>query len=161
MPNVKPVPSHMHTINVYLTVKNAAQAIEWYKKAFGAVEGDRCMGPDGKSVMHCELRVGDSTFMLSDEFPEMGCKSPQTLGGTPMATFCYFENADKVFEQVVKEGAKVTMPIADMFWGDRYGQVVDPYGHKWGIATHKEDLTPEQLKERSAKAMKEMAGACS
>ncbi|HEY9789103.1 MAG TPA: VOC family protein [Candidatus Obscuribacterales bacterium] len=158
MPNVKPVPDHMHTINVYLTVKNAPEAIEWYKKAFNATEHHRSLGPDGKSVMHCELRVGDSTFMLSDEFPEMSCKSPQTLGGTPMAMFMYVDNVDQVFENVTKAGAKVTMPLGDMFWGDRYGQVVDPYGHKWGIATHKEDLTPEQVKQRQEQFMKQTAG---
>lgn len=115
-------------------------------------------GPGGK-IMHAELRIGDSTLMVSDEMPDMKCVSAQTLGGTPVSIFMYVENVDKTFEQAVKAGAQVTMPVADMFWGDRYGHFTDPFGNKWGVATHKEDLTPEQIKQRSEEFFKQAAGA--
>ncbi len=146
---VKAIPDGFHSLQAYLTVKGAAQAIEFYKKAFGAKELYRMPGPGG-SVMHCEMQVGDSRFMLSDEFPEMGPRrSPQTLKATCFQLFMYVPDVDATFKQAVASGAKAVMPVADMFWGDRYGTLTDPFGHEWGIATHKEDLTPEQVKQRA------------
>jgi PhnB protein len=159
MPNVKPVPDGYHTINVTLSIKNAVEAIEWYKKAFGAQETMRAVGPDGKSIMHAEMKLGDCTFMLNDEFPEMKCFSPQTIGGTPVAMWLYVENVDQMFESATRAGAKTLQPVTDMFWGDRFGQVEDPYGHRWSIATHKEDVPPEEMKKRQEQFMKQMAGA--
>lgn len=149
----KPIPDGFHTLTPHLAVKNAAAAIDFYKKAFGAEEVMRMPGPDGKSVMHAELQIGSSRLMLNDEFPEHGVVSPQALGNTPATMHLYVENADAVFKQAVDAGATAAMPVQDMFWGDRYGMVVDPYGHKWAIATHTEDLTPDQIGERAAKSM--------
>jgi PhnB protein len=159
MSNVKPVPDHFHTLNVILTCKNAAQAIEWYKKALNAQEVNRSVTPDGKTIMHCELRIGDSSFMLNDEIPDMGCLSPETLKGSPVSIWMYCDNVDQVFASAIKNGAKAKMEVSDQFWGDRFGAFVDPYGHNWSIATRKEDLSPQEKKERSDKFMKEMAGA--
>jgi PhnB protein len=143
----------------YLVVKDAAKAIEFYTKALGATEICRMPGPGGK-IMHAELRVGDSVFMLADEFPEMKCMSPVALNGSPVTIMMYVQDVDKAFDQAVKAGATVTMPVADMFWGDRYGNFSDPFGHRWALATHKEDLTPEQMMQRQKEFMeKQMAGA--
>ena len=130
-----------------LVVPKAADAIEFYKQAFGATEIERMPAPDGK-IMHATLALGDSKLMLSDEFPEMGAKSAVTLGGSPVAVHYYTTDADAAFKKVTAAGAKPIMPIADMFWGDRYGAAVDPAGIMWGVATHKEDLSPEQMAER-------------
>ena len=146
------------TVSPYMIVKNASAAIEYYKKAFDAQEKDRMAGPDGK-IMHCELKIGETVIMIADEFPERGCVSPQTLKGTPITLFMYVPDVDKTFERATAAGAKVEMPVADMFWGDRYGTVVDPFGHKWSIATHKEDVSPEEMKKRSEAFHKQMAGA--
>lgn len=140
----KPVPEGYHTVSPYLAIRDAAKAIEFYKQAFGAQERYRMPGPDGK-LMHAELQIGDSTVMLSDEFPEMGAVSPQSLNGTTVGIFLCVEDVDAVFKKAVGSGAKVLMPVADMFWGDRFGKVADPFGHQWQIATHKEDLTPEEM----------------
>ena len=149
MANVKPVPDGYHTLTPGFTVKNAAAAIEFYKKAFGAEEIFRMNSPDGK-VAHAEIRIGDSIFMLNDEFDMPGCaRSPQSLGGTTFGLFIYTTEVDAAFERAVKAGAEVRMPVQDMFWGDRYGQLADPFGHIWSIATHKEDLTPQQIEERA------------
>ena len=145
-----PIPEGFRTITPHLTVRDAAGAIEFYKKAFGAEETVRMPSPDGK-VMHSELRIGDSIFMLNEEFPEMGSKGPQSLGGTPVTVHIYVENADAAFDRATKAGAKVTMPLDNQFWGDRYGQLEDPYGHRWSIATHIEDPTPEEVMERAKK----------
>jgi PhnB protein len=150
---VKPIPDGYHTVTPYLTIKDAARAIEFYARAFGAQEVERMTGPDGKSVMHAEIRIGDSTVMLSDEFPGKGTSSPQTLGGTTAAIFLYVPDVDKAFERAVHAGAKALMPPADMFWGDRFGTLVDPFGHEWAMATHKEDLSPEEIRRRGAAAM--------
>ncbi len=143
---VESVPKGYHTITPTLTVKGADRAIEFYKKAFKAQEIERHMGPDGKTIMHAELKIGNSIFMLNDEFPRTGCQSPQSLGGTPVTLYVYIEDVDTWFKRAVDEGAKVTMPLNDMFWGDRVGQVTDPFGHKWNLATHIKDMTPEEMK---------------
>jgi PhnB protein len=152
----KAIPDGYRTVTPYLTVKGAAQAIEFYKRAFGARESERMTGPDGKSVMHAEIQIGDSLVMLSDEFPQMGSRSPQTLGGTTAAIFLYVPDVDAAFQQAVDAGAKAIMPPADMFWGDRFGKLVDPFGHEWAMATHKEDLAPEEIRKRGAAAMASM-----
>ena len=147
---VKPIPEGYHTLTPYLTIRGAGQAIDFYKRAFGARERMRMPAPDGK-VMHAEIQIGDSILMVSDEFPEMGSKSPQTLGGSPGSIFLYVDDVDKTFQRAVDAGAQPRMAVADMFWGDRFGRLVDPFGHEWGIATHKEDLTPEEIARRAPK----------
>ena len=155
---VKAIPDGYHTITPMLTVRDAARAIEFYKKAFNAQQLYRMNGPDGK-VMHAEIKIGNSICMLGEENPQMGCQSPVTLKGTPISLYLYVENVDAAFNQAVKAGAKVEMPVADMFWGDRFGQVSDPSGHRWSLATHKEDLTPEQVGQRAQKFFAENAKA--
>ncbi len=147
----KPIPDGYHTATPYLIVKGAAQAIEFYKKAFGATELLRMAKPDGK-IGHAEIRIGDSTIMLADEFPEMGARSPQSFGGSPVSIFLYVENVDAVFAQTVAAGAVVQRPVADQFYGDRMGGVKDPFGHAWYIATHVEDVSPEEMRKRAATA---------
>jgi PhnB protein len=149
---IKAIPEGFHTLTPHLVVKGADQAIEFYKKAFGAQEIMRMAGPDGKSIMHAELRIGDSPIMLAEEFPQMGNRGPQSLGGTAVTLHVYVEDADAVFNQAVAAGAQVGMPMADAFWGDRYGQLTDPFGHSWSFATHKEDLTPEEIGKRAEAA---------
>ena len=150
---VNPIPKGYHTITAQLAIEGAEKAIDFYKKAFGAVEMGRMPGPDGKRLMHAMIRIGDSPVMLADAFPEMGGKGPKGLGGSPVTVHLYVSDADKVFAQAVAAGATVTMPIADMFWGDRYGQLADPFGHRWSIATKKKDLTPEQMAAAAKAAM--------
>lgn len=150
---VRRVPEGFHRVTPHLTVRDAAKMIEFYKKAFGAVEKRRAPGPDGKTIMHAELQFGDSKVFLNDEFPEMGALSPLATKGTPVTIHLFVEDADKQFQQALAAGAEVVMPLADQFWGDRYGIVKDPSGHHWSIAHHAEDLTPAQMQERMAKAM--------
>jgi uncharacterized glyoxalase superfamily protein PhnB len=152
MSTVKPVPDDMHTVTPHLTCDGAAAAIEFYKQAFGAVEGLRMPGPDGR-LMHAMIRIGDSPVMLADEFPEWGGSGPKRLGGTPVTIHLQVPNADEVFQRALDAGAEVKMPIADMFWGDRYGIVTDPFGHAWSIATHIKDMTPEQMAAAGKAAM--------
>ncbi|HET7875356.1 MAG TPA: VOC family protein [Methylomirabilota bacterium] len=147
---VKPIPDGYRTVTPYLTVKGAARAIDFYKRAFGAEELMRMPGPDGQSVMHAELRIGDSLVFLSDEFPQSSCRSPQTLGGTTTQIFLYVEDVDAVVKRAIGAGAVATMPPTDMFWGDRYAKLTDPFGHDWGVATHTEDLSPEEVGKRAA-----------
>jgi PhnB protein len=147
----KPIPDGYHSITPYMTVRDAARAIEFYKKAFGATEKGVMKGPDGK-VMHAELVIGDSIIMLGDEMPEYGSLSPLSTGGAGMGLHIYLEDVDTAFDRAVKAGATVEMPVADMFWGDRYGKLADPFGHKWSIGTHKADLTEEEM-EKGMKAM--------
>ncbi len=147
----KPIPDGYHTATPYLIVNDAAQAIEFYKEAFGATELLRMAKPDGK-IGHAEIRIGDSTIMLADEFPEMGARSPQSFGGSPVSIFLYVENVDAVFAQTVAAGAVVQRPVADQFYGDRMGGVKDPFGHAWYIATHVEDVSPEEMRKRAATA---------
>jgi len=152
---VSPIPRGFRSVTPGLTVRGAAEAIDFYKRALGARERMRMGAPDGK-VGHAELAIGDSVIFLGDEFPE-GCKSPQTLGGTTTALHIYVPNVDAAIKRAVDAGAQITMPVADMFWGDRYGRIRDPFGHEWGLATHKEDLTPAQQKKRGEEFMKKMA----
>ncbi len=147
----KPIPDGYHTATPYLIVNDAAQAIEFYKEAFGATELLRMAKPDGK-IGHAEIRIDDSTIMLADEFPEMGARSPQSFGGSPVSIFLYVENVDAVFAQTVAAGAVVQRPVADQFYGDRMGGVKDPFGHAWYIATHVEDVSPEEMRKRAATA---------
>ena len=149
---VKRVPDEYHRVTAHLTVRDAAALIEFYKKAFGAVERRRAPGPDGKSIMHAEIQIGDSIVFLNDEFPEMGALSPLGSQTTPVTLHLYVEDADKQFEQALSAGAVVVMPLAHQFWGDRYGIVKDPSGHQWSIGSHMEDLTPQQMQQRMAKA---------
>lgn len=146
---VKPIPDGYHSVTPYLIVNGGAAAIEFYKKAFGAKEVMRMPGPDGK-VGHAEIRIGDSVVMLADEHPEMGAKSPQTIGGTPVSILLYVEDVDAVVKQAVAAGAKIQRPIEDKFYGDRMGSVDDPFGHVWHIATHTKDVTPEEMKKAAA-----------
>jgi uncharacterized glyoxalase superfamily protein PhnB len=134
----------MHSVTPHLVCDGAADAIEFYKKAFNAVEGGRMQTPDGK-IMHAEVRIGDSTVMLVDEFPDYGSIGPKKLNGSPVTIHLYVPNVDQVFEQALAAGATVRMPLENQFWGDRYGQVVDPFGHNWSIATHVKDMTQEEM----------------
>ena len=151
----KPIPEGYHTATPYLVVHEAAKAIDFYKRAFGAIVKVRMEGPPGK-IAHAELQIGDSMIMLGDEAPRMEAKSPQSLGGTTAGIFLYVKDVDAACQQAVDAGAKVTMPVTDMFWGDRYGKLMDPFGHSWSMATHKEDVAPEEMKTRMQTAMKAM-----
>jgi len=152
MANVKNPPEGFRTATPYLVIRDAAKAIEFYKKAFGAQERFSMPGPDGK-VMHGEFQIGDSIIMYTDENPQWGALSPQSLNGSPSSIFLYVPDVDATFKQAIAAGATEAMPVADMFWGDRYGKVVDPFGHRWDLATHKEDVAPEEMEKRAAKAM--------
>jgi len=149
---VKPIPDGYHTATPYLIVKGAAQALDFYKRAFGADERVRIPAPEGK-VMHAEIQIGDSMIMLADEFPQMGAVSPQTLSGTPVGICLYVENVDALFKQAIAAGAKEERPLKNQFYGDRSGTLIDPFGHKWTIATHVEDVSGEEMQRRMA-AMK-------
>ena len=146
MAKVKAIPEGYHTITPNLVVADAAKAIDFYKKAFGATEIARMPGPNG-GIMHAELRIGDSVFMLGEEMPEMGAKGPKTLGGSPVSLYVYVENVDAAWDRAIKAGATTVMPLADMFWGDRAGWLEDPFGHKWALAQHVKDLTPEEMQK--------------
>jgi PhnB protein len=146
---VKPIPEGMHSLTPHLVCAGAAEAIEFYRKAFNAVESARMPGPDGK-LMHAAVRIGDSTLMLVDENAQWGMLGPRALKGSPVTLHLYVEDADATVAQAAAAGAKVTMPVADMFWGDRYGQLEDPFGHRWSVATHTRDLTPEEMREGMA-----------
>lgn len=146
-----PIPEGYPTATPYLTVKNAASAIAFYKRAFGATETMRMEAPDGK-IGHAEIRIGNSPIMLCDEFPEMGGQSPESIGGSPVMIHLYVEDVDVLVKRAVDAGAKLETPVADQFYGDRAGKLSDPFGHKWWIATHKEDV-PEEEMHRRAKAM--------
>jgi PhnB protein len=155
---VRPVPPGYHTVTPYLTVNDGARAVEFYQRAFGARETERMPGPGGK-IMHAELRIGDSVVMLSDEFPGMGsCKAPTTLGGTTGSLFLYVPDVDAAFKRAVEAGCKVIAPLTDMFWGDRFGKLQDPFGNQWAMATHKEDVSPAEMSKRARDAMAKMGG---
>ena len=155
---VKPIPEGYHSITPYLTVRGADRAIDFYRRAFGAEELSRMNGPDGKTVMHAELKIGDSRFFLSDEVPGMECRSPEALGGSPSGIYLYVRDVDETFRKAVAAGATVKHPLEDMFWGDRTGSVQDPYGHKWDLATRREDVPPEEMKRRGNEFFKKMGG---
>jgi PhnB protein len=154
---VKAIPDGYHTVTPYLIVKNAGSAIEFYKKAFGAVELFRMPGPDGR-VMHAEIRIGDSPIMMADEFPDMGCLGPLSRGGPTSSILLYVPDVDALAKQVEAAGAKVIKPLANQFYGDRSATYSDPFGHQWTIATHVEDVSAAELKKRSETAMKERGG---
>lgn len=146
---VKSIPEGYHTITPYLIVDDASKAIVFYKKAFGATEIYRLEGPEGK-VGHAEIQIGNSRLMLADEFPNMGARSPKTLGGSPISILLYVEDVDAMIQRAESAGAKVTRAVKDQFYGDRSGQLEDPFGHVWTVATHKEDLSPEEMENRAA-----------
>jgi uncharacterized glyoxalase superfamily protein PhnB len=149
-PAVKPSPDGMHSLTPHLICGGAAEAIEFYVKAFNAVELTRMPGPQGK-LMHAVIRIGDSALMLVDENPQWGLLGPKALKGSPVAIHLFVEDVDAAVAQAVAAGAKITMPIAEMFWGDRYGQLVDPFGHRWSVATHTRDLSREEMQQGMAK----------
>ena len=153
---VKPIPDGYHTVTPYLAVDDAAEAIKYYKQAFGAKERVRMEAPGGK-IGHAELEIGDSLVMLSDPFPQRSTRPPNELGGTSTSVFMYVEDVDAVVERAIDAGATVTMEVADQFWGDRFGSVQDPFGHVWSIATHVEDVPPEEMAERAKAAMAAMS----
>jgi PhnB protein len=155
---VKPVPNGYHTVTPYLIVRGAASAIEFYKKAFGATELMRFPGPDGK-IGHAEIRIGDSPVMLADEFPEMGHRAPQSLGGSAVGILLYVPDVDALFTRAAAAGAKVLRPLQDQFYGDRSVTVEDPFGHNWTLATHKEDVSHEEMQRRMQAMMKQKQGA--
>ena len=157
MAKVKPIPDNYPRVTPYLTVEGAADAIDFYTLVFDAKERGRMAGPDGK-VGHAELEIGDSLVMLSDSFPQSETRPPSELGGTSAGIFLYVEDVDAVVKRAVDAGATVTMEVADQFWGDRFGSIKDPYGHVWSIATHVEDVPPEEMAERAKAAMAAMAG---
>ena len=149
-PAVKPIPDGMHSLTPHLVCAGAADAIEFYRKAFNAVEVTRIPGPGGK-LMHAAVRIGDSVLMLVDENPEYGLLGPKALKGSPVTIHFYVADVDAVVAQAVAAGAKITMPVADMFWGDRYGLLEDPFGHRWSVATHTRDLSPQEMQQAMAK----------
>jgi PhnB protein len=153
---VNPIPEGYHSLTPYLAVEDATRAIEFYKEAFGAEELMRMPGENGK-IAHAELQVGDSKLMLSDPFPQSTVRPPAERGGPTASIFMYVEDCDATFEQAERAGAKIEMPLEDMFWGDRFGSLQDPFGHIWSVATHKEDLTEEQMAERQHQAMAAMS----
>jgi PhnB protein len=151
---VKPIPEGYHSVTPYLIIKGASAAIDYYKKVFGATERMRMDGPGG-TIGHAELMIGDSTIMLADEHPEMGHRSPKTLGGTPVSLLLYVEKVDDVFKRAMDAGAKSVRPLENQFYGDRMGTLEDPFGHLWSVATHVEDVPPEEMERRAKEAMKQ------
>jgi len=149
----KPVPEGFHTVTAQLIVDDAASTLDWYKKALGAEERMRAPGPDGK-IMHAEIKIGDTILMVND--PMGGGKGPKALGGSPASLWIYVPDCDALFNRAAAAGAKVVMPVADQFWGDRSGTLVDPAGYQWTIATHKEDLTPVEINQRQEEFFKQM-----
>ena len=150
----KAIPDGYHTITAHLTLDSAAQAIDWYKKALGAEELSRAVGPDGM-IIHADLRIGDSHIMMNDSM--MGSKGPKEVGGSPASLWLYVEDCDELFSKAVSAGAQVKMPMGDQFWGDRCGTLLDPYGYGWTIATHKEEVTGEEMQQRQVEFMKKFA----
>jgi PhnB protein len=153
---VKPIPQGFHSVTPYLTLNDAARALDFYKRAFGAEVVMRMDAPGGK-IGHAEIKIGDSRIMIADEMPGGGCQSPHSLGGTTNGILLYVDNVDSVFKQAVAAGAKVEAPVTDMFWGDRYGRLKDPFGHSWSVATHKQDVTPAEMEKGMQESIKQMA----
>lgn len=149
-PAIKPIPDGFHSLTPHLICAGAAEAIEFYVKAFNAVEVARMPGPNGK-LMNAVIRIGDSALMLVDENPQWGLLGPMALKGSPVAIHLFVEDVDAAVEQAVAAGAKITMPVADQFWGDRYGQLKDPFGHRWSVATHTRDPSPEEIQQSLAR----------
>ncbi len=154
---VSTIPKGYHSVTPVLVVKEAEQAIEFYKKAFGAKELNRAYLPGGNIIMHAEIQIGDSHVMLNDEFPEMNCKSPHSVGGASTALYVYVKDVEKIFTQATAAGATVTMPVMDAFWGDRTGQLIDPYGHIWSFATRKRNLSSKEVQKAQEEWLSEMA----
>jgi len=152
----KPIPDGYHTVTPYLAFEDAAEAIEYYKRAFGAKERMRMEAPNGQ-IGHAELEIGDSLVMLADAFPQSTTRPPSELGGTSAGVFLYVEDVDAVVKQATDAGATITMEVADQFWGDRFGSIKDPFGHSWSVATHVEDVPPEEMAERAKEAMAAMS----
>jgi PhnB protein len=155
MSDVKPVPEGMTYVIPHLTVKGAARAIDFYKKAFGATEMSRQVMPDGV-IIHASLKIGGGHVFLNEEVKDMGCIGPQALGGTPVYLMMYVPDVDATFKRAIDAGAEEKMAVSDQFWGDRYGIVIDPFGHYWELATHKEDVSPEEMDRRSREMMEQM-----
>ena len=155
---VKPIPEGYHTATPYLIIEGAADAIEFYKKAFGATELFRFPAPDGK-IGHAEIKIGDSPIMLADEYPDMGYNGPKSLGGSPVSLMIYVEDVDTVFNRAVDVGATVKEAVSDKFYGDRIGTLVDPFGHVWHVSTHKEDVSLEEMEKRAKAASAGASGA--
>ena len=151
-----PIPDHFHTLTPHIIVPDGATALEFYKRTFGATECFRLMTPDGKTLMHAQMKIGDSILMLGGEFPP-DCLSPKNRGGTSVFLHIYTKDADALFDRAVQAGCKIQMPMSDCFWGDRYGQVEDPFGHRWSIATHQHDLTPEQVAAKAKEFFAKMS----
>jgi len=156
--SVKAIPTGYHTITPNITVREAAKAIDFYKKAFGAEEVMRMPGPGGR-IMHAEMKIGDSRFMIADEMPEMGNKGPKSIGGSPVSFYVYFEHVDPAWKRALEAGAKETGPLDDMFWGDRTGRLEDPFGHTWVLAQHVKDVTPADMKAGQDAFLAKMQGA--
>jgi PhnB protein len=154
--STQPIPPGFHTVTASLIVRNAADAIEFYKKALGAEEIMRMPSPDGK-ISHAEIKIGDSIVFVTDEFPGMGSQSPQTLGGTTAGLYLYVEDVDQAFQRAVDAGGKVSMPVMDMFWGDRFGSFVDPFGQTWSLSTHTMDMSPAEIEEGAKRFHAQMA----
>ncbi len=152
MTKVKPIPDGYHSVTPYLYIDGAARAIDFYKHAFGAVEVMRLEAPGGK-IGHAEIKIGDSHVMLADEFPEMGARGPHTIGGTAVGLMVYLPDVDVVVDRAVKAGATLERPVENKFYGDRMGGIIDPFGHRWYISTHVEDVPPEEMEKRAAAAM--------
>ena len=157
MPNVKPIPDGYHTVTPHIVVKDIRRAVEFYKKAFGAEERFMMPGPDGKSLMHGEMKIGNSHVMLAAENPQWKSAGPLTLGGTPVSLSLYVTECDKSFKRAVDAGAKELRPVSNQFYGDRMGTLEDPFGHVWSIGTHVEDVPPEEMRRRSEEMMKQKA----
>jgi uncharacterized glyoxalase superfamily protein PhnB len=153
------IPEGRHTVTPFLVVRGADKAIDFYVKAFGAKELTRMVGPDGKSIMHAQIKIGDSSICLSDENPQCGTQSPQSLGGVASTLYLYVPDVDVSFKRAVDAGCESKMEPTDMFWGDRFSSVADPFGHLWSLATHIEDLTTEEIKKRQESFFSQMAGA--
>jgi len=158
-PPVRAIPDGYHTLTPGFCVRDATGAIDFYKRAFGARERMRLMKPDGTTLAHAELRIGDSLFMLGEEDPAMGARSAQTIGGSPVNFYLYVPNVDAAVQRALTAGAKAAMPLTHMFWGDRIGSVEDPYGQKWTLATHKEDVAPREMAERARAFYAKMASS--
>jgi PhnB protein len=158
MGSVKPIPEGYHNVTPYLFVRSAASAIDFYKNVFSAAEVVRMAGSNGK-IMHAELRIGDSIVMLADENPPTGVMSPQTIGGFSVGLHVYVENVDAVIQKAVENGAKMLRPIKNQFYGDRSGSLLDPFGHMWSVATHIEDVSPEEMRKRMTAAASQTAGS--
>ena len=148
--SVKPIPDGYHAVTPYLVIKGASQAIEFYKNVFGAVEVFRMADPTTNKVGHAEIQIRDSHVMLADEYPEMGFQGPQAFGGTPVSMLLYVDDVDRTFQKAIAAGAQALKPVEDQFYGDRSGTLSDPFGHMWTIATHKKDVSPEEMKRRAS-----------